>query len=421
MSSDREVVVTGIGVVSPIGIGTEAFWQSLIDGASGVERREQFSDTDLPIKLAARIKEFDARQYIKPRKAIKIMCAPIQYGCAAAALAVEHANLSDGQTAPDRIGTLFGAETYYADPTEVCGVFRHCVTDHQYQHDRWGEVAMKQIQPLWMLKYLPNMAASHISIAIDARGASNTICQGDCSALLALIEAITIVERGLCDAVITGGTGSVCELASVLYRGHEDTSQFDGDPAKASRPFAADRDGMVLGEGSGAIVIETSENAKRRGARPLAKIKGWSRVFNEPGTKDFANGIEYGFRKTLDHAGMQASDIDWINAHADGTIKGDPLEAKAIQAVFGNTPVVAHKANFGNLGPGTAAVELVGGILALDHRVLPASINSENQDPECPVNICATKTELAKDKPLSMLKSSFSQTGQIVSVILQSP
>ena len=206
------VVITGIGVVSPIGIGVDSFWQSLQNGISGVRVRPEFEGTDIPIRLAAQVENFDAKQFVTPRKAIKIMCNPIQFGCAAAMMACEQAGLTADTMSPDRIGTLFGTETFYADPAEVADVFRHCTVDEGYQHDRWGEFAMRKIQPLWMLKYLPNMAASHISIAVDARGHSNSICQGEASGLMALMEGVTVIEVGDCDVVIAGGTGSVCRL-----------------------------------------------------------------------------------------------------------------------------------------------------------------------------------------------------------------
>ncbi len=249
MKLDRDLVVTGMGVVSPIGIGTGAFWDSLLSGKSGVKLRPEFCDTDLPLKLAAPVTDFDAKQYIKPRKAIKIMCGPIQYACAAAAMASEQANLADGFTEPERLGTLFGTEMFFANPCDVAEVFHHCTVERGYRHDRWGEFAMRKIQPLWMLKYLPNMAASHISIANDARGHSNSICQGDASGLLALIEAAGVILRGSCDVVVTGGTGSAMELNSLLYRGIDRLSRRFDDPEKASRPFDKDRDGLVPGEG----------------------------------------------------------------------------------------------------------------------------------------------------------------------------
>ena len=223
MNSTGDVVVTGMGVVSPIGVGTEAFWQSLLDGVSGVRVRESFADTDLPLRIGAPIVDFDPKPFVKPRKALKIMCQPIQFGCAAANLAFEEAGFEkqslESVVSPDRIGTLFGTETFFADPAEVARVFRSCTEDDNYQHDRWGEFAMRQIQPLWMLKYLPNMAASHISIAIDARGPSNSICQGEASGLLALIEAADLIKRGVVDVVIAGGTGSQMALTAMLYRG----------------------------------------------------------------------------------------------------------------------------------------------------------------------------------------------------------
>ena len=175
MKSDCEVVVTGMGVVSPIGIGQDEFYTALMEGRSGVSVIESFEQTDLPMRIGAPVRDFEAKQYVKPRKALKIMCEPIKFGCAAASMATEQAGLAgsvneDGSTvqpvAPERIGTVLGTETFFADPSEVARVFRSCIVDSDYQHDRWGEFAMRQIQPLWMLKYLPNMAASHISICL---------------------------------------------------------------------------------------------------------------------------------------------------------------------------------------------------------------------------------------------------------------
>jgi 3-oxoacyl-[acyl-carrier-protein] synthase II len=156
------------GVVSPIGIGVTSFWDSLRNPISGIAC-EAFAETELPMRIGGDVRAFDAKAYVKPRKSLKVMCPQIQFGYAAAQMAVEHAGLTPESYDPDRLGIVFGSETFYADPIEVAEVFRKCIVDRCYDHERWGEFAMRDIMPLWMLKYLPNMVASHVSIAYDAR------------------------------------------------------------------------------------------------------------------------------------------------------------------------------------------------------------------------------------------------------------
>ena len=259
----REVVITGMGVVSPIGIGLETFWQSLLNGVSGIKVRPDFEHTELPFRLWAPVDAFDGRQYVKPRKAIKVMSRPIQFGFAAAQMAAEQANLLDSGVNPDRMGTVFGSEAFFADPLDVSSLFQKCVTAGAYDDTRWGEYFMREIEPLWMLKYLPNMVASHISIAIDSRGPSNTICHGESSGLFAAIEGVELLHRGSADVVVVGGTSCPLGVTGMVYRGSERLSKkIRQDPEQVVRPFDIDRDGGVLGEGAGAIVLETKEHAE---------------------------------------------------------------------------------------------------------------------------------------------------------------
>lgn len=420
MNQNIDIVITGMGVVSPIGIGLEPFWHSLVEGTSGVSVRPEFADTQIPVRLAARVRDFDPKQYITARKAIKIMCEPIQHGCAAALMAYEQAQFPPGSVDPDRVGTLFGTETFYADPAEVADVFRHCTIDRDYQHDRWGEFAMRKIQPLWMLKYLPNMAASHISIMLDARGHSNSICQGEVSGLIALIEAAHVIQRGWCDVMIVGGTGSMCELSAMLYRGNNLSRNFVDHPEQASRPFDLRRDGIVPGEGAAAVILESSKHAQQRGAVPLAKLEGWSMTYGAPNQLTFSSSITNCFRSALEHAKLQAQSIDSINADASGRIFGDAAEAQAINQVFAQVPVVANKGHFGNLGPGTSLVETVASILSIQQQLLPPTLNCEFPDPKCPVNVTSDRSDnrLKIDR---VLKSSVSETGQIASIVLSKP
>lgn len=418
MKSDPEIVITGLGVVSPIGIGIEPFWESLIGGVSGVRVREQFAETDLPFRIAAPVTGFDPKQYVKPRKALKIMCDPIKFACAAAAMAVEQAGLEavpDRNVDPNRIGTVVGTETFFADPSEVADVFHRCTVDKDYQHDRWGELAIREIQPLWMLKYLPNMAASHISIALDARGPSNSICQGEVSSMLALIEAANLIKRGSVDVAIVGGTGSQMALTSMLYHGVENLSSNIHNPESACRPFDRDRDGMVVGEGAGAIVIESLDHATARGANVIAKLVGHSSGYASVGSDAFGASFEATLRESLLRADLTPSDIGVINANASGSVAGDAVEAAVLHRVFGDCPVSANKGNFGNLGPGTSMVELIAGIMSLQHRLIPATLNLDSKCPSCPVSADSKSRSLDQT---GMVKTSISSMGQFASLVV---
>lgn len=413
--SRREIVITGMGVVSPIGVGLESYWQSLLGRANGIGVRDGFAETSTPFRIAGKVRDFDAKHYVKPRKALKIMCEPIQFACAAAAMAFEQANIDSSSVSPDRIGTIFGTESFFANPNEVADAFRTCMIGQKFDHDLWGEIGIKQIQPLWMLKYLPNMAASHIAISIDARGPSNSICQGEVSGLLALIEAADLIQRGVADVVLTGGTGAQMELSAMLTRGCHLLSQRIQEPEHACRPFDQDRDGTVTGEGAGAIVLESAEHAKARGAVPLARLAGWSRSFQNPEQEQFPIALQKNFESTLKHAEVTASEIGLVNANASGSVRGDLVEAIAIEHVFESTPVVAHKGNFGNIGAGTSIVELIGGILAIEKGKIPPTLNCDRIDPECRINVVTAETSMEKQ---GVLKSSFSASGQIGSVVL---
>src|SRR5688572_13985936 len=245
MPSPRDVVITGLGVVSPLGIGREALWAALDSGQSGVDWLPEYQGSELPFRMGARVKGFDARQFVQPRKTIKVMCAEIQYAYAAAMLAMDDAGLAKGAVEPDRLGVVLGSEMLFGELDEVQDVFRNCAEGGRFVYDRWGVQAFKDQYPLWMLKYLPNMAACHISIVHDARGPNNSIVQGGASSLLAVIEATTVIERGLADAMLAGGSGSLVQSSCLPFRGWDHLSNWQGAPAEAARPFDARRAGLV--------------------------------------------------------------------------------------------------------------------------------------------------------------------------------
>src|SRR4051794_149027 len=200
MSREAEVVITGVGIVSPIGIGKEPFWDSLVHGRSGVRPVSLFDTRGLPIRFAGEIANFDARQYVQPRKNLKVMARDTQLAVAAADMAIADAGLSGSKGIDrERFGVVFGADLMFCQADDVALAFAKSRVDGRFDFSRWGEVAQSEIYPLWMLKYLPNMPACHIAILQDARGPNNTITLGEVSSLLSVAEAARAIERGVAD------------------------------------------------------------------------------------------------------------------------------------------------------------------------------------------------------------------------------
>ena len=412
----KEIAITGIGVVCPSGIGTEPFVESLRSGKSGIGLRPGFEESNSPLRIAGIIRDFEGKKYVKPRKSIKVMCRPIQFGFAASLMALEQAKVAEADFDPDRKGTIFGAEAFYANPQEVADVFHKCVVNQNYDHALWGDFAMREIEPLWMLKYLPNMVASHVSISFDARGPSNSICQSEVSGSLATIEAMDLIHRGDTDVVVAGGTGSPMDFTGLLYRGIHRSSHRIEEPESACRPFDRDRDGIVAGEGAGALVMEEAESAESRGVPILAKIVAYHRSFCTSPKTDFSGSIQTAIEKTLDKAGWTPTDVGHINANGLSTINEDRIEAVAIRNVFGDVPVFAPKSHYGYVGPGADIVDLSASVLSLREGFLPATLNFENADPEAPVNVNAKIAEVDNSRFISI---GFSSTGQVTCLAVQ--
>jgi len=418
MSQEREIVITGIGIVSPLGIGLDAFRATLAQGESAMGPLTIVDTTHLAVDFGAELKDFDPKQYVKPRKSLKVMSRDIQTAYAAADMAMQHGQLEKGALPPERFGVVFGSDMIYSPASELEAVFRECIEDGQYIHDRWGEAAMRNIYPLWMLKYLPNFPACHVGIAHDARGPNNSVTVGDASSLLAFSEAVSYIRRGMADVMLTGGTGTRLSLVSLMTADREELSRRRDDPAGASRPFDADRDGACYGEGSAVFLIESRQHAEARGATILARVLGSgqayeNRRFQKPGDGD---GYRRAIKKALADADTDAADIGHVNAHAESSPQGDQREAAAIHDLLGDVPVLAMKSYFGNLGAGSGSVELLGSLLALEKGEIPPTLNYETPDPECPVNVVHGEP-LRSDRPVALALNQ-SRTGQTAALIL---
>jgi 3-oxoacyl-[acyl-carrier-protein] synthase II len=418
MVSGPDVVITGLGVVSPIGIGGKAYWDSLHQQRSGVTLLPEMAATDLPVRIGGAIVDFEPKQFVKPRKALKVMSREIQTGFSSAVLAMDQAGIEPGRVPPERMGVVFGAEMLYCEPQDMLAVYRRCMDEGRFRFERWGAAAMSEMYPLWMLMYLPNMIACHIGIAHDARGPTNTICQGDVSSLLALIEAVHIIQRGHADVMIVGGSSSRLSITPMLYRGITQLSRRNDSPAAACRPFDAARDGTVNGEGAAAFVVEREDHARGRGADILARVAGWGISFGTSAMPEHDHGraIRRSIELALRSADLTATDIGHVNAHAAGSVEDDATEASAIRAVLGDVPVTAPKSFFGHLGASGGAVEMVASLLALAHGEIPVTLNYDQPDSRCPVQV--VRTPGARAEPPGALLLSQSNTGQAVAVSL---
>jgi 3-oxoacyl-[acyl-carrier-protein] synthase II len=419
MHSSREVVITGIGAASPIGIGYDAVRASLASGHSGVRRLDAFDTPEFPVRIGGEVVDFDARQHVTARKSLKVMSRSIQLAYGSAKLAVESANLAAAEVSPERFGVVFGADMIQIEPGELVDAFRPCLDGGRFNFDRWDERAMGEMFPLWMLKYLPNMPACHVAIAHDARGPNNTIVLGDASSLLAIGEGMRVIQRGAADVMIVGGTGSrLHPLAWAFRENSKLLSPRTERPQEVSRPFDAARDGMVYGEGSAAFVLETRQNAEARGAKILARILGFANMFEActPGQSAPEQAIRTAIRQSLRDSGLKPADVGHVNAHGLSTRIHDQGEALAIRDTLGDVPVTAPKSYFGNLGAGSGAVELLATLVAFDSGVVPRVLNFEKADPDCPVNVVRGESLATNTKTAVVLNQTLS--GQSVAMVL---
>jgi len=418
MRSASDVVITGLGVVSPIGIGCEPFWTALAAGTSGIRPIDRFDSSSLSVRFGGQIPDFDPKVYVRPRKSLKVMSREIQLGFAAADLALTDAGIAAGTVEPERFGVVFGNDMIYADLEDLEGTYRRSARDGRFDFTLWSEAIQEELHPLWLLKHLPNMTASHIAIAHDARGPNNSIVLGDVSSLLALSEAASIIERGWADVMLAGGTGCRLHPTALVARGDALLSHRTDDFRRACRPFDRDRDGLVNGEGAAAIVLESRGHAERRNAEIRGRLLSWASRCEPKARREGLTGssIRQAIRAALSGAGLEPTDIGHVNAHGVGTIEMDSAEARAIAAALGRVPVTAPKSLFGHLGAGGGAVELAASVLGLRRGLVPATLNYHTPDPACPVNVVTGEPLLGR--PSTALAVNLCSTGQAAAVVI---
>ena len=282
-----EVVITGMGIISPIGIGREAFWDALLAGRCGIGPVTQTDLSGMPPQLFGEVRNFEAKAFVANRKSLKVMSRDAQLGVAASTLACRDAGIGPGKIDPERFGVVLGADQICSPIQESETTYGACITGGRFDFQLWGTRGMAASFPLGFLRVLPNMVASHVSIAQDARGPNNTIHEGEISSLLAVSEAASVIQRGMADVMLAGGASAQIHPLDFLRRlVMGNLSPRHEDPASVVRPFDALRDGFVGSEGAAVLVLETREHAESRKAKILARVKGWGAAFEAVNSRD---------------------------------------------------------------------------------------------------------------------------------------
>jgi 3-oxoacyl-[acyl-carrier-protein] synthase II len=402
--NQRSVVITGIGPIAAPGLGIEAIWSALCEGRSGVAPCTLFDASGFSSPFVAQLPpdRFDVKQVVPKsyRKATKVMSRDIELAVGAAHEAVRAAGLvtkahepADGKvTIPaDRMGCHIGAGLIAAEENELTAALATSrKPDGSFDIAAWGATGMQNLTPLWMLKYLPNMLACHVTICHDCQGPSNTITCGEASALLSIGESMRVIGRGAADACLSGGAESKVNLMAILrqqFAGRLARATAADDPSRLVRPFAGDASGGVAGEGGGILVLEAAETAKARGAMPLAELAGFGAtqsfcpdtVGADP-SRD-GEGISDAMHAAIRDAGMQPSEIDAVVPFGCGAAAMDAAEAAAIRSVFGDraarVPLVTLAPLIGNCGAGFGAVAAAVAVQCLRTGMLPARVNGD--------------------------------------------
>ncbi len=403
MSAARRVVITGMGLVSPLGNSKEALWEALVQGRSGVATPSAPRPEAATVQCAAEARDFQGKigdfgplgkgQTKQIRKSLKLMCRETQMGVAAAQLALADAGLQPGQADPERAGIVFGTDYMLSEPDEfIAGIAHCCNSSGRFDVDRWGTDGLGKMSPLWLLNYLPNMPASHLAIFNDFRGPNNSLTMREAAGNLAVWEALEVIRRGHADAIVAGATGTrIHPMKNIHTMQQEEVARADGCPARASRPFDRDRTGMVPGEGAGAVLLEEAGAAEARGAAIHAEVLAGasSQVAGPHRLGDCRRALANVLARALATAGLKPGHLGHIHAHGLATRQADIDEARAIgDALAGDAdevPVTTLKGHLGNLGAGAGLVELIASVMALGRGTLFPILNLETRDPECPV------------------------------------
>ena len=385
------VVVTGIGAITPLGIGIDAMWSGLVEGRSGVRTIQNFDNEALDVKIAGEVPDFVAKEFMD-FKAARRMDRFSQFGVAATREAIADAGLEITDENRDRIGIMMN--------TGGGGI-----PTIEHEVNVMSKSGGRRVSPFLIPLFAPNMASSQVAIQFDVHGPTVTSVAACAAGVQAFVDAVHMIERGDADVVITGGTeGGITPVAIASLTNMGALSRRNEDPTRASRPFDLDRDGFVFSEGAGVAILESEEHAARRGANVICQVSGGaytSDAFHITAPDPNGRGATAAMKRAIERSGMEPTDIDYVAAHATATQIGDIAETTSIKNVFGDhayeLSISANKSMVGHLLGAAGAVSSLACILAIRDNIVPPTINLDNQDPECDLNYTpnvAKKTEI---------------------------
>lgn len=433
-NSSPRVVITGLGVVCPLGRDLDALWNNLVSGTSGITPLACLPAQGLEsLRYGGEAKCFtgDIEQFGPLEKGLqrsikknqKVMCREIEMGVAACQMALCHSGLADPALRnPDRTGIVYGSDYILTRPEEFADAVTACFDSNQhFQIAKWPTEGRPKVNPLWLLKYLPNMPASHVAIYNDLRGPSNSVTIREASSAASITEAVATIRRGAADVMLAGATGSRLEpLRALHFAVSEKLADARAEPGEMSRPFDIERSGAVLGEGAGAIVLESLSHALARGAKIWGEVIGGvgSAVWGDRGRDNIrvaTKNVVSGLMEKAKHAKVSMKNCH-IHACGKSEIEADRSEAMGIADSLDGlpTPVTSAKSYFGNLGAGSAAVEIVASCLALEKQSLFPILNCKRLDPKCP--IIPANSHPSGDAFISL---AYSAQGQASGVLVQ--
>jgi 3-oxoacyl-[acyl-carrier-protein] synthase II len=407
------VVVTGMGAITPLGLNVQDTWQALIEGRSGIGRITQFDASAYPTQIAGEVKGFDPGEYMDVREARR-MARFSQFAVAGAKMALEDAGLTVHESNAEDVGVVIG--------TAIGGG----LVESEMAHLILLNKGVRRVPPLFVPSMIPNAAAHHVACAFGIRGYSSTVIGACASGNQAIGEGARAIRDGSAQVVIAGGTEStMCELALAGICAMRALSTRNDEPERASRPFDAERDGFVVSDGCGVLVLESLDHAMARGARVYAEVLGYgvsSDAYHVSAPHPEGRGSALAMRRAIADAGLKPEDIRYINAHATATPIGDPAEVVAIKSVFGSRayeiPVNATKSMIGHLLGAAGAVEAIATIMTIQEGILHPTINYEHPDPECDLD--CVPNEARRTQVDIALSNSFGFGGQNACLVFRS-
>jgi 3-oxoacyl-[acyl-carrier-protein] synthase II len=407
----RRVVVTGIGLITPLGCGLQKTWEGICKGASGIDRITSFQADDYPVQIAGEVKDFNPEDFIE-RKDIKKMDIFIQYALGAGAMAVEDAGLKIDEDNADRVGVIVGAGIGGLNTIE------------RY-HSVLMESGHRRISPFFIPMLIANLAAGHISMRFGARGPNSCVTTACAAGTHSIGEAFRLIQRGDADVMIAGGSESaITPLTIAGFANMKALSSRNDAPQKASRPFDRERDGFVIAEGAGVLVLEELQLAQRRGARIYAEIVGYGMsadAYHMTAPDPEGRGVINCMRMALRDAGITPQEVDYINAHGTSTPFNDKHETMAIKQVFGEhayrLAVSSTKSMTGHLLGAAGGIEAAFCALALSQGIIPPTINYEYPDPECDLDYVPNHARHVDVQ--TVLSNSFGFGGTNASLVLK--